>query len=88
LQHLSNTEIIKILDKCRQFAFVIVTEHYPHPDRDIAPNVDIPHEPEIRLHFDSGVYLDKPPFDRQIAALLLDAEADEGTRIKSILIKN
>lgn len=86
LQHLSNAEIGKILENCRKYKYLIVTEHYPHPNRKAAPNLDIPHGPEMRLHFDSAVYLDKPPFNLKNVSLLLDAEAEEGTRIKTFLV--
>lgn len=88
LQHLSNTEIEKILQKARKYKYLIVTEHYPHPKVASAPNLDIPHGPDMRLHFDSAVYLDKPPFDLQNINLLLDVEAEEGTRIKTFVIEN
>jgi SAM-dependent methyltransferase len=88
LQHLSNAEIEKILQKSRKYKYLIVTEHYPQPNVAVVPNLDIPHGPEMRLHFDSAVYLDKPPFNLQNVELLLDVEAEEGTRIKTFAIKN
>lgn len=88
LQHLSNAEIEKILRKSRKYKYLIVTEHYPQPNVAVVPNLDIPHGPEMRLHFDSAVYLDKPPFNLQNVELLLDVEAEEGTRIKTYSIKN
>ncbi len=88
LQHLSNAEIEKILHNARKYKFLIVTEHYPHPKVAVAPNLDVPHGPEMRLHFDSAVYLDKPPFNLQNVELLLDVEAEEGTRIKTFLVVN
>lgn len=88
LQHLSNHEIASILQKARQFKYLIVTEHYPHPKTAVVPNLDVPHGPEMRLHFDSAVYLDQPPFSLPNVKLLLDVEAEEGTRIKSFLVVN
>jgi SAM-dependent methyltransferase len=88
LQHLSNAEIEKILQNARKYKYLIVTEHYPHPNVAAAPNLDVPHGPDMRLHFDSAVYLDKPPFNLQNVELLLDVEAEEGTRIKSFLVVN
>lgn len=88
LQHLSNAEIGKILRKARKYKYVIVTEHYPHPSVAFVPNLDVPHGAEIRLHFDSAVYLDEPPFNLPNVRLLLDVEAEEGTRIKSFLVVN
>ncbi len=88
LQHLSNVEIESILQKADKYKYLIVTEHYPHPKVAAVPNLDIPHGPDMRLHFDSAVYLDKPPFNLQNIKLLLDVEAEEGTRIKSFLVVN
>lgn len=86
LQHLSNAEIEKILRKTGKYKYLIVTEHYPHPKVAAVPNLDIPHGDSMRLFFDSAVYLDKPPFDLPNVKLLLDVEAEEGTRIKTFVI--
>lgn len=86
LQHLSNAEIAKILENCKKYKYLIVTEHFPNPNKNIIPNLDIPHGPEMRLHYDSAVFLDKPPFDLKNVSLLLDVEAEDGTRIKSFLV--
>jgi len=87
LQHLSNAEIARILHKCTQYKFLIVTEHYPNPGAVLVPNLDIPHGPEMRLHFDSAVVLDKPPFTVKNVELLTETEADDGTLIKTFLIR-
>ncbi len=88
LQHLSNTEIAKILANCRKYRFLIVTEHYPSPDTKVTPNIDIPHGPGMRVYYDSAVFLDQPPFSLENVTLLLDVEAEDKTRIKSFLVKN
>jgi SAM-dependent methyltransferase len=88
LQHLSNAEILKILENCKKYKYLIVTEQYPHPNREIVPNLDIPHGPEMRLHFNSAVFFDKPPFNLKNVSLLLDTEAEEGTRIKTFLVSS
>lgn len=85
LQHLSNAEVQSILRNTEKFKYLIVTEHYPHPDVAVVPNLDIPHGDGMRLHFDSAVYLDKPPFNLSSVKLLLDVEAEEGTRIKTFV---
>jgi len=87
LQHLSNDEICRILAKAQKFPYVIVTEHYPADGGLKEPNLDIPHGPGVRLQFDSAVVLDQPPFNVTDLELLLDLEAERGTRIKSFLIK-
>jgi SAM-dependent methyltransferase len=88
LQHLSNREIERILENVKEYKYLIVTEQYPNPKKQIVPNIDIPHGPDVRLHYDSGVFLDKPPFNLKNVKQLLDVEADEGTRIKSFLVLN
>ncbi len=86
LQHLSNHEIVKILDNCKNFKYLIITEHYPNPNVELVPNLDIPHGPDMRLHYDSAVVPDKPPFNVKNVKLLVETEADDDTRIKTFLI--
>jgi hypothetical protein len=86
LQHLSNAEIERILENCKKFRYLIITEHYPNPNVELVPNLDIPHGPDMRLHYDSAVVLDKPPFNLQNVKLLVETEADDDTRIKTFLI--
>ena len=87
LQHLSNAEIGKILQNVKKYKYLIVTEQFPNPKREIVPNLDIPHGPDVRLHFDSAVFVDQPPFNLTNVSTLLDVEAEEGTRIKSFVIE-
>jgi hypothetical protein len=86
LQHLSNAEIGRILENCKKFKYLIITEHYPNPDAKLVPNIDIPHGPHIRLHHDSAVVLDQPPFNETNVKLLVETEAEDDTRIKTFLI--
>ena len=86
LQHLSNAEIEQVLENTQKFKHLIITEHYPNPDKEFVPNLDIPHGPSVRVQFDSAVVLDKPPFNLANVKLLLDVEAEEGTRIKTFLV--
>jgi SAM-dependent methyltransferase len=86
LQHLSNAEIKRVLENARKYKFLIITEHYPKPEKKYEPNLDIPHGPSVRVQFDSAVVLDKPPFDLQNVELMLDVGAEEGTRIKTFLV--
>ncbi|CAN5478204.1 class I SAM-dependent methyltransferase [soil metagenome] len=87
LQHLSNAEIAKVLQNTTKYKYLIVTEHYPHPQMEVSPNLDIPHGPDMRVRFNSAVVLDKLPFNLQNIAVLLDAEAEGGTRIKTFIIE-
>lgn len=86
LQHLSNAEIVRVLQNANKYKYLIVTEHYPNPSVDFVPNLDIPHGPAVRLHYDSAVVLDKEPFNLENSKLLLDIEAEEGSRIKTFLV--
>lgn len=63
LQHLSNDQISAILKKLKAYKTVFVTEHYPTDRAKIKPNKDIVAGSAIRLYQNSGVYLDKPPFN-------------------------
>ena len=79
LQHLSNQHIQKVLDKCRKYSFWVVTEHLP-ADKNFKPNADINAGCGIRLLFNSGVDLMKPPFnvDAPIVRVLCEVPADNG----------
>ncbi len=60
LQHLSNAEIKRLVEKLYDFKYVILTEHLP--EEDFEPNKDIISGQGIRLKKQSGVKLSAPPF--------------------------
>ncbi|MEP6512467.1 MAG: class I SAM-dependent methyltransferase [Parafilimonas sp.] len=62
LQHLSNKDISLILNKIKQYKYVLVTEHLFKKGIEKKINKDKPTGPDVRLAESSGVYLDKPPF--------------------------
>lgn len=64
LQHLSNDEIHRIVNKLSDYRFVILTEHVP--EGDFTPNADIRSGQGIRLKKNSGVDLLAPPFDFRV----------------------
>ena len=64
LQHLSNKEILKILDKCYKFDKWVITEHIPS-NKNFVPNKDISSGSGIRVLYNSGVVLSEPPFNVQ-----------------------
>jgi len=71
-QHLSNHQIASVLDKVfkkRPLPHVIVTEHIP-TDSGVTPNKDKPAGPDIRLYYNSGVFLERPPFSFTTRTLL------------------
>jgi len=74
MQHLSNSEISRILRKVRKFHHVIVAEHYPEIER--TPNIDIEHGGGTRIYSHSAVYLDKPPFSVSEMSLMAEARMD------------
>ena len=61
LQHLSNAQIAEVLKQIASFRYVIVAEH--HPARLHRPNLDKNTGADTRIDFDSGVYLEHPPFE-------------------------
>lgn len=63
LQHLSNDQILLILKKLNKYQITFITEHYPLDDPNIIPNVDKVQGEFIRAYLNSGVYLDKSPFN-------------------------
>jgi hypothetical protein len=63
LQHLSNDQIGDVLNRCRAYPLVVVTEHWPAPAAAREPNVDKPHGPDTRLDSGSWVDIRRPPFN-------------------------
>ena len=62
LQHLSNQQIIAVLEKLKKYRRVFMTEHYPTDNDAIKPNIDKVHGADIRVYNNSGVYFSEPPF--------------------------
>lgn len=64
LQHLSNSEVQKVLDKLAAFKYIILTEHIP--EAKFIPNKDIISGQGIRLKKQSGLNVLSPPFNFQV----------------------
>ena len=64
LQHLSNAEIRRIVDKLSDFRYLILTEHIP--EGEFEPNKDIISGQGIRLKKGSGVDMLARPFNLQV----------------------
>ena len=77
LQHLSNKEIERVIRKFTKFDYVFVTEHYPSSDENVIPNKDKIHGPDVRVTNNSGVYLDKDPFNIPGVELKLSIPDDD-----------
>jgi SAM-dependent methyltransferase len=66
LQHLSNADIARILERIRRlYRAAIITESLP--TRPLAPNLDIRHGIAVRIPLGSGVYVDEPPFSLTVS---------------------
>lgn len=62
LQHLSNADIKKILDKASKFKFLFITESiYDAPDA--VHNIDMKTGGGVRCYSKSGIYLEYAPFN-------------------------
>lgn len=83
LQHLSNAEIQRILNKLTAFKYVILTEHIP--EGNFTPNIDIIAGQGTRLKKQSGVNLLAPPFNLKVMEEkeLLSVKLKEG---KSVIV--
>lgn len=95
LQHLSNDEIAAVLQKVKQYRYVLITEHYPAPFVKFQPNIDKPHGADTRIYDDSAVYLDQAPFNVPPKSINLVSEVDvqtylvhEGEKLRTFLVSN
>ena len=88
LQHLSNQQVQRVLKRCEQYPFVIVTQHLPSRSFTWEPNLDIEHGFETRIDFGSGLVLDQPPFNRAIKQVLCEVQLVDDTLIQSVLLVN
>lgn len=64
LQHLSNTEVQRVVSKLTDFKYAILTEHLP--EGDFVPNADIISGQGIRLKKQSGLNILVPPFNAKV----------------------
>jgi len=94
LQHLNNDQIIKILEKLKYFKYVLITEHIPI-NSNAVPNKNKKTGPDIRIYYNSGVFIDKPPFNIKTNGILIEYREDFevfGRQVPSVirtfLIKN
>jgi hypothetical protein len=79
-QHLSNEQIQLILPKLARYRCVFITEHIPNRFKPHQPNLDKAQGPDIRLYWNSGVFLDQPPFSLP-ASSLTEILTVEGTPV-------
>jgi hypothetical protein len=69
LQHLSNDQIVKILKNITKYKYVLITEHLPL-NCDAIPNINIENSWDTRISINSGVFIDKEPFNIKSKILL------------------
>lgn len=68
LQHLSNRDIGRVLERIRgQYGVLILTEGLPQAT-DFTPNIDIVTGPDTRLSIGSGVDITQPPFQLPVTS--------------------
>lgn len=83
LQHLNNDQIQKILSKLSKFKYALITEHVPITE-DAEYNLDKIAGPHIRMRVNSGVFIDKPPFNIKNATILFEYREDDKVKNKMI----
>jgi len=76
LQHLSNSQIARVLHAVRNFRYVIYSDYQPPSGPRCYANRDIIHGRDTRIWKDSAVFLNRPPFNRTME-LLLEVESHE-----------
>lgn len=86
LQHLSNADILCILDKVKKYRYLLVTEHI-YEGEGIQYNLDKGTGANIRLNKCSGVYLEQPPYDRKNIVHLLRIPEYGGIIRTSLIIQ-
>lgn len=86
LQHLSNTQIKKILDNTSAIR-TLVTEEQLTDQRGVVPNKDKTHGPDTRLIDHSGVYLDLPPFSLNGVKKVLSTEVSRHSELTTFLLE-
>jgi SAM-dependent methyltransferase len=84
-QHLSNSQVARILPKLRNFKFAIISEHLPGFEG-FVPNVDKVAGADHRLSFGSGLVLAEPPFNFTAKSISTICEVSEhGGIIRTML---
>lgn len=83
LQHLSNSEIKKILTKLSKYRYAYITEHLPVTDN-VEYNLDKITGPHIRMRVNSGVFIDMPPFNCKNVSVLFEYRQDDKLKRKLV----
>ncbi|MHA4894991.1 class I SAM-dependent methyltransferase [Pedobacter sp. PWIIR3] len=72
LQHLNNKSIKKIINKFENYKNIIISEHQVAEKYEsvIKPNIDKKTDATNRIQFNSGIYLEREPFNCKIEKLV------------------
>lgn len=84
LQHLSNTDIKKILSKASNFKYLFITESI-YDGTDALYNIDKPSNNHTRVDLKAGVYLEKPPYNYKNIVHLLKVKGGILSGIQSTI---
>lgn len=81
LQHLSNKEVLQVVEKLTLYKYVVLTEHVP--EGKFEPNVDIISGQGTRLKKKSGLIITAPPFNLDVKTenLLLSIPLEDGKSV-------
>lgn len=87
LQHLSNSDIQKILNNVKKYKYVLVSEDVTKQEYLSKYNIDKQNNHITRTYVDSGVYIEKEPFyvDCEVVNII---PLDEKRELRTILIEN
>jgi hypothetical protein len=84
LQHLSNSDVAKVLPKLSRYRYAIITEHIPAYG-EFVPNLDKATGADHRLSLGSGLVLTEPPFNLKTAGSEILCDVQEfGGLIRTI----
>lgn len=85
LQHLSNESILKVLENTQHIPNLLITEHIPLNPGEI--NGDKVTNGYIRLQnkIPSGVYIDQPPFSKNVKKELLTLRLDDKNHSEEVI---
>lgn len=88
LQHLSNAEVQQVLDKLKNFKYIILTEHLPKGD--FVPNKDLISGQGIRIKKQSGLNILAAPFNFQVKeekqVLSVHLDDDQGVIVTTLYV--
>lgn len=85
---LSYEDIFKILEKLRQYRYVLVTDGQPQIPPEERRNIDKPTSGFTRFnHFTSGFYLELPPFELPVRTLL-EYTLPSGEIMRTVLLEH